>query len=65
MLEQKSSKKYMVFVEGKNTPRYIHETKESAETEAIRLSMESVGLKVSIVEIIREFKSKVIIEEVK
>lgn len=64
MLEQKSSTKYMVFVEGKNTPRYIHETKASAETEAKRLSTKMIGSKVSVVEIVKEFKSKVIVEEV-
>lgn len=63
MLEQKTTTKYMVFVEGKNTPRYIHETKASAETEAKRLSTKMIGSKVSVVEIVKEFKSRVIVEE--
>ena len=65
ILQQKTSKRYMVFVEGKNTPRYIHNSYASAETEAKRLSTKLVGLKVSIVEVIKEFKSKVIVEEIK
>ena len=65
MLEQKSSTKYMVFVEGKNTPRYVHEIKDSAETEAKRLSTKLVGSKVFVVEIVKTFKSKVIVEEIK
>lgn len=62
--EQKTSKGYMVFVEGKNTPRYIHDSYNSAKTEAKRLSTKLVGSKVFVVEIVKEYKSKVIVEEI-
>ena len=65
MLEAKSPKKYMIFVEGKDAPEKVHTNLEKAETEAKRLATIEVGAKVSIVEVIKEFKSEVVINEVK
>lgn len=64
LAEQNPTKRYMVFVEGKSNPRKVHDCIASARREASRLSAKEVGLKVSVVEIICEFKSKVIVEEV-
>jgi hypothetical protein len=62
--EQKSSTKYMVFVEGKNTPRCIHDCIASAEKEAKRLSAKEIGCNVFVVEIVKTFKSRIIVEDV-
>lgn len=64
MLEQKASTKYMVFVEGGKTPKKIHDSYDSAETEAKRLSAKEIGCNVFVVEIVKTFKSKVIVEEI-
>lgn len=65
MLEQKSSTKYMVFVEGRSNPKKVHDSYDSAEKEAKRLSAKEIGCNVFVVEIVKTFKSKVIVEEVK
>lgn len=51
------NKKYMVFVQGKNTPRYIHHTVEEAKKEAERLSKEILHTDVHVVEIISTVKT--------
>ena len=63
--EEKASKRYMIFVEGEDIPNKIYTDLEKAETEAKRLATIEVGAKVSIVEVIKEFKSEVVINEVK
>ena len=63
--EQKSSTKYMVFVEGRSNPKKVHDSYDSAEKEAKRLSAKEIGCNVSIVSVVKTFKSKVIVEEVK
>lgn len=45
---------YMVYVDGQNSPTYKHDTKESAETEAKRLS-EKLGKKAFVLESKSEF----------
>lgn len=65
MLQQKAPKKYMVFIEGRSNPKKIHDSYDSAEKEAKRLSAKEIGLKVFVVEIVKEFKSKVVVEETK
>jgi hypothetical protein len=64
IFQENSSTKYMVFVEDKNTPRCIHDCIASAEKEAKRLSAKEIGCNVFVVEIIREFKSKIVVEEI-
>lgn len=63
LLEQKATKRYMVFIEGKEELNKIYTDLEKAETEAKRLSTKEIGLKVSIVEIIKEYKSEVVLNE--
>ena len=65
MLEQKAPTKYMVFVEGRSNPKKVHDSYDSAEKEAKRLSAKEIGCNVFVVSVIKTFKSKVIVEEVK
>lgn len=64
MLEQKSSTQYMVFVEGRSNPKKVHDSYDSAEKEAKRLSAKEIGCNVFVVSVVKTFKSKVIVEEV-
>lgn len=64
MFEQKTTTKYMVFVEGRKAPKVIHDSYDSAEKEAKRLSAKEIGCNVFVVEIIKAFKSRVIVEGV-
>ena len=63
MLEQKATTKYMVFVEGRSNPKKIHDSYDSAEKEAKRLSAKEIGCNVFVVSVVKTFKSKVIVEE--
>ena len=63
--EQKTSTKYMVFVEGRSNPKKVHDSYDSAEKEAKRLSAKEIGCNVSVLSVVKTFKSKVIVEEVK
>lgn len=65
IVEQKSSTKYMVFVEGRSNPKKIHDSYDSAEKEARRLSAKEIGCNVFVVSVVTTFKSKVIVEEIK
>lgn len=65
MFEQKSSTKYMVFVEGRSNPKKVHDSYASAEKEAKRLSAKEIGCNVFVVCVVKTFKSKVIVEEVR
>jgi len=58
------TKKYMVYVSGKSSPKNIH-TLDDAVEEAKRLSERSIGLDVHVVEVVKTFKSRVIVEEAK
>ena len=62
--EQKTSSKYMVFVENRNNPVKVHNSYELAEKEAKRLAEKEIGYNVSIMSVVKTFKSKVIVEEV-
>ena len=64
ILQQKAITKYMVFVEGKSNPVKLHNTHESAEEEAKRLSAKEIGCHVMVLNVVKTFKSKVIVEEV-
>lgn len=65
MLQQKDTTKYMVFVEGRSSPKKIHDSYDSAEKEAKRLSAKEIGCNVMVLSVVKTFKSKVIVEEVK
>ena len=62
----KDKKQYMIFVEGGQTSKKVHECPIVAEVEAKRLAglSSNIGKNVSIVEIVKTFKAKVTIEEV-
>lgn len=57
--------KYMVFVEGRGNPVKVHSSYESAEEEAKRIAEKEFGCNVNVLSIVKTFKSKVIVEEVK
>lgn len=61
--EINESKRYMVFVDNKRGPSVIHNTLESAETEAKRLAEKEIGKTVSICEIVKQYKSSIIVDE--
>ena len=64
MLQQKATTKYMVFVEGRSSPKKVHDSYDSAEKEAKRLSAKEIGCNVIVLSVIKTFKSKVTVEEV-
>ena len=64
MFQQKTSTKYMVFVEGRSNPKKVHNSYDSAEKEAKRLSAKEIGCNVMILSVVKTFKSKVTVEEV-
>ena len=53
----------MLFVEGKSSPKKIHTDLETAEEEAKRLATREIGSKVFLVEIVKEYKSRLEIDE--
>lgn len=61
--EEKSPKRYMLFVEGKSSPKKIHTDLDTAEEEAKRLATREIGSKVFLVEIVKEYKSRLEIDE--
>ena len=65
MFEQKATTKYMVFVEGRSNPKKVHDSYDSAEKEAKRLSAKEIGCNVIVLSVVKTFKSKVIVEEVR
>ena len=65
MFQQKATTKYMVFVEGRSNPKKVHDSYDSAEKEAKRLSAKEISCNVMVLSVVKTFKSKVIVEEVK
>lgn len=61
--EERSPKRYMLFVEGKSSPKKIHTDLDTAEEEAKRLATQEIGSKVFLVEIVKEYKSRLEIDE--
>lgn len=61
--EERSPKRYMLFVEGKSSPKKIHTDLDTAEEEAKRLATREIGSKVFLVEIVKEYKSRLEIDE--
>ena len=64
MFQQKATTKYMVFVEGRSSPKKVHDSYDSAEKEAKRLSAKEIGCNIMVLSVVKTFKSKVIVEEV-
>lgn len=58
-----AERKYMVMVSGKSAPTKIHDNYNSAKAEAIRLARVEVGHIVSVVEIIRQYRAEITVEE--
>ena len=65
MFEQKATTKYMVFVEGRSKPKKVHNSYDSAEKEAKRLSAKEISCNVMVLSVVKTFKSKVIVEVVR
>ena len=55
----------MVFVEGRSVSKKAHDSYDSAEKEAKRLSAKEISCNVMVLSVVKTFKSKVIVEEVK
>lgn len=58
-------KQYLVYVEGKQSPKKVHNSLKSAQKEANRLAKTEVGRVVYVVEIVNKYKGTVTIEEIK
>ena len=63
-ITQLSTKKYMVSVVGGNAPKYIHNSLDSAEVEAKRLASKEIGKEVMVLEYVKSYQAKVIVEEI-
>ena len=61
--ELKPKKTYMVYVEGKSSPKVRHSL-ENAEKEALRLVRKEVDSKVYVVEVVKAYQATVKIEEI-
>ena len=57
-------KEYMIFVSGGKAPKVVHTTLESAQKEAKRLSAKEIGREIFIMEKVKSFKSRIIVEEI-
>ena len=64
IITQLSTKKYLVSVVGGNAPKHIHNSLESAETEAKRLASKEIGKEVMVLEYVKSYQAKVIVEEI-
>lgn len=62
--QQQTEKKYMICVQGKKAPRVIHNSLEEAEAEAKRLAGIEIDKQVMILEYVKSYKAKVVIEEI-
>ena len=56
-------KQYLCYVQGKALPKHIHKTLEQAKQEAQRLCRKELA-KVSVLEVVAEYKAEVIVQEV-
>ena len=56
-------KQYLCYVQGKSLPKYIHKTLEQAKQEAQRLCRKELA-KVSVLEVVVEYKAEVVVNEV-
>ena len=56
-------KQYLCYVQGKSLPKHIHKTLEQAKQEAQRLCRKELA-KVSVLEVVAEYKAEVLVKEV-
>lgn len=63
-ITQQSTKKYVVSVVGGKAPKHIHNSLKSAEAEAKRLAGKEIGKEVMVLEYIKSYQAKVIVEEI-
>ena len=56
-------KQYLCYVQGKALPKHIHKTLEQAKQEAQRLCRKELA-KVSVLEVVAEYKAEVLVKEV-
>ena len=56
-------KQYLCYVQGKALPKHIHKTLEQAKQEAQRLCRKELA-KVSVLEVVAEYKAEVVVKEV-
>lgn len=64
IITQLSTKKYLVSVVGGKAPKHIHNSLESAEKEAKRLASKQIGKEVMVLEYVKSYQAKVIVEEI-
>ena len=64
IITQLSTKKYLVSVVGGKAPKHIHNSLESAEKEAKRLAGKEIGKEVMVLEYVKSYQAKVIVEEI-
>jgi hypothetical protein len=58
-------KQYLVYVEGKQAPRKVHNSLKSAQKEANRLAKREVGYVTYVVEVVSKYIATVSVEEIK
>lgn len=58
-------KQYLVYVEGKQPPKKVHNSLKSAQKEANRLAKKEVGYVTYVVEVVNKYKGTVSVEEIK
>lgn len=63
-ITQLSTKKYLVSVVGGDAPKHIHNSLKSAEAEAKRLAGKEIGKEVMVLEYIKSYQAKVVVEEI-
>ena len=64
IITQLSAKKYLVSVVGGKAPKHIHNSLNSAEKEAKRLASLEIGKEVTVLEYVKSYQAKVIVEEI-
>lgn len=63
--EPEQPKQYLVYVEGKQAPKKVHNSLKSAQKEANRLAKREVGYVTYVVEVVNKYKGTVSVEEIK
>lgn len=63
--EPEQPKQYLVYVEGKQAPKKVHNSLKSAQKEANRLAKKEVGYVTYVVEVVNKYKGTVSVEEIK
>ncbi len=63
--EPEQPKQYLVYVEGKQAPKKVHNSLKSAQKEANRLAKREIGYVTYVVEIVNKYIGSVSVEEIK